>query len=109
MCTTPIHLVYPLALSTPTDWFILCQAVVEWASAGTSIHSLYHNNIFILQEIFKDFERNYMDMIGHMLESIQNQYPTLDYSVCMTQCAYYSPRVCNSCVSHVHGFQLSFP
>ena len=30
---------------------------------------------YTLQEVFKDFERNYMDMIGHMLESIQNQYP----------------------------------
>ena len=44
----------------------------------------------ILQEVIKDFERNYSDMVGSFLESVQAQYPTgpspLQHCVCVSEC-----------------------
>ena len=31
--------------------------------------------LFMSQEVIKDFERNYSDMVGSFMESVQSQYP----------------------------------
>lgn len=33
------------------------------------------------QEIIKDFERNYSDLVGSFLEGVQSQYPTCQCAV----------------------------
>ena len=55
----------------------------------------------ILQEVIKDFERNYSDMVGSFLESVQAQYPTGPSNcntVCVCVCVCVSVCVCE-CVS----------
>lgn len=42
---------------------------------GTLTHTLFLST----QDIMKDFERNYSDMVGSFLEGVQSQYPCGSY------------------------------
>lgn len=63
--------------------------------------SLHPVSSTTLQEIIKDFERNYTDMVGSFLESVQAQYPSCTYTV--FTCTYIIYTVFRLSILHIQA------